>query len=168
MSDSEHIVKTGLNGAKNLEILYSVIGQMSDGIWENTSGMKRYWAYCHIDKDCNIIVDTSWGSGFRDYDDQKVIKFFARKIKRICDIEKEDNSRYYDCSFSYDNNTVSRYLDRHNGNDVSFSDALSAYRYLLRVANGNIDPEHPEISAKKETVKTSDNPVTLESFGFSV
>ena len=39
------VVKTGLSASdkKAKEILNSVIGQMSDGIWENSPGYSRYW-----------------------------------------------------------------------------------------------------------------------------
>ena len=39
MRITTHIKST----AKRLNILSSVIGQMSDGIWENTRSMEKYW-----------------------------------------------------------------------------------------------------------------------------
>lgn len=40
------IVETGLSGAFGKEIIDSIIGQMSDGIWENTPYMEYYWPKC--------------------------------------------------------------------------------------------------------------------------
>jgi hypothetical protein len=37
-------INTGIKAnSKFTEILSSVIGQMSDGIWENTLSMEKYW-----------------------------------------------------------------------------------------------------------------------------
>lgn len=36
-------IKVGLDDEKTKEVLDSVIGQMSDGIWENSSSMERFW-----------------------------------------------------------------------------------------------------------------------------
>src|SRR5574344_950396 len=35
--------KTGIFGEKNFKILDAVAGQISDGKWENTPGMNKYW-----------------------------------------------------------------------------------------------------------------------------
>lgn len=77
------VVPTGLVGKKANEVLESVIGQMSDGMWENTRGYEKYWAHCEIDMSNNIIVDKGWASGFKDMDEDKVRAFFCRKINAI-------------------------------------------------------------------------------------
>lgn len=73
---------------KKLNILGSVIGQMSDGIWENTRSMEKYWKSLDYGKD---------SSGYIWLDDRHgvcsdVFEFFANKIKKIIQIEIEDGN----------------------------------------------------------------------------
>jgi hypothetical protein len=73
---------------KKLDILGSVIGQMSDGIWENTRSMEKYWKSLDYGKD---------PSGFIWLDDRHgvtadVYEFFANKIKKIIQIEIENGN----------------------------------------------------------------------------
>ena len=51
-----------------MDILESVFGQMSDGIWENTRSMEKYW------KSLDVSVES-----------------MANKIKQIVKIEEDDN-----------------------------------------------------------------------------
>lgn len=73
---------------KKLNILGSVIGQMSDGIWENTRSMEKYWKSLDYGKD---------SSGYIWLDDRHgvtadVFEFFANKIKKIIQVEIEDGN----------------------------------------------------------------------------
>lgn len=71
---------------KRLKILGSVIGQMSDGIWENTRSMEKYWKNLDFGKDTsgNIYLEDKYGVCANVYD------FFANKIKQIIKIEIDD------------------------------------------------------------------------------
>lgn len=71
---------------KRLKILSSVIGQMSDGIWENTRSMEKYWKSLNFGTDAsgNIYLEDNWGVCANVYD------FFANKIKQIIKIEIDD------------------------------------------------------------------------------
>lgn len=71
---------------KKLNILGSVIGQMSDGIWENTRSMEKYWKSLNYGKD---------SSGYIWLEDRNgvcadVYDFFANKIKQIIKVEIDD------------------------------------------------------------------------------
>lgn len=73
---------------KRQNILGSVIGQMSDGIWENTRSMEKYW------KSLDFGVDTS---GYIWLEDRNgvttdVYDFFANKIKQIIKVEIDDGN----------------------------------------------------------------------------
>ena len=73
---------------KRQNILGSVIGQMSDGIWENTRSMEKYW------KSLDFGVDAN---GYIWLEDRKgvcadVYDFFANKIKKIIQVEIEDGN----------------------------------------------------------------------------
>ena len=39
----ERVIETELTSNKDYEILNSVLGQLSDGIWENSPRMNKYW-----------------------------------------------------------------------------------------------------------------------------
>lgn len=92
-------VKTGLSASDNKakEILESVIGQLSDGIWENSPGMIKYWKTLDVTTDGGDIVIVSsdgWDSPFHKYGEsergKKILDFFANKVKQIIKIEIED------------------------------------------------------------------------------
>lgn len=81
-------INTGIPATKKrLEIIGSVIGQMSDGIWENTRSMEKYWKSLDYEKgtDGNIWLED------RGYVCANVKDFFANKIKQIIKIEAEDH-----------------------------------------------------------------------------
>jgi hypothetical protein len=84
MKITTHIKSTD----KRLNILGSVIGQMSDGIWENTRSMEKYWKSLNFGTDAygNIYLEDNYGVCADVYD------FFANKIKKIIQIEIEDGN----------------------------------------------------------------------------
>lgn len=98
LKEGERRIPTGLQGIKANEVLNSVIGQMSDGMWENTPYYNKFWMFCNIDKDNSIIVqdrgqfrwDRFYCSGFREMDEQQVRDFFAKRIKAILHQFKKD------------------------------------------------------------------------------
>ena len=86
-------INTGIKANdKFLNILSSVIGQMSDGIWENTRSMEKYWKSLDYRTDAAgyIIIED------RHYVCNDPVEFFANKIKQIIKIEIDDgNSKMY-------------------------------------------------------------------------
>jgi hypothetical protein len=82
MKITTHITAT----PKRLTILGSVIGQMSDGIWENTRSMEKYWKSLDYGTDANgcIWLEDKNGVCADVYD------FFANKIKQIIKVEIDD------------------------------------------------------------------------------
>lgn len=123
------IVHTGFSDEQTKDILKSVIGQLSDGMWENTPSMKRFWMYMDFDTDGNEAVmkfnTDTWKSGFKDKDINQLKKWLAGKIKQI--VKEED------LDWSRDNTEICRYLDR--GSGVTVRDAYRVYDRLL----GRID-----------------------------
>ena len=81
-------INTGIKANdKFKEILSGVIGQMSDGIWENTRSMEKYWKSLSytVDPTGYIIIEDRYHTCANPVD------FFANKIKQIIKIEAEDN-----------------------------------------------------------------------------
>lgn len=98
--DNKRIIKTGLpNEKKYGEILASVVGQMSDGIWENTPRMTGYWSYAECNtSSVDIVISNSYWSRYTrscnpyvDMTDSQIKNFFANKVKQIALIEMQDN-----------------------------------------------------------------------------
>ena len=124
--DSDFItIRTGFSDEQADDVLNSVIGQLSDGIWENTPSMKRYWEYMDVDKQGNEIVVKfniyNYSSGFRGKDEQQIRKWLANKIKQIV---KEEGLEW-----SRDNTERANYLDYHSGCTVQ--DAYRVYDRIL-------------------------------------
>ena len=69
-------------------ILNSVLGQMSDGIWENTRSMEKYWKSLsfNVNSDGYIVIIDTRGVCADPVD------FLANKIKKIIQIEIEDGN----------------------------------------------------------------------------
>ena len=73
---------------KRQNILDSVIGQMSDGIWENTRSMEKYWKSLDFGVDANGYIWLEDRNGVTT----DVYDFFANKIKKIIQVEIEDGN----------------------------------------------------------------------------
>lgn len=136
---------TGLPDTQvNKDIIDSVFGQMSDGIWENSSRMEGYWRYadmmCQDGKIFLVINNTcsdskKYGSKFDTYNNpyiymsqEQVINFFANKIKQIVYIEFGDSSGKH--MWQRNDQTVLDYLTRSYNNPVTVADAYKAYDIL--------------------------------------
>ena len=110
MEKKLRIIETGLDerNKKYNEILRSVIGQLSDGMWENCNRYQGYWSFDEeTGKNNKIIVSNepyTWETyGRRLYKyknpyhkmtDQKIRKFFANKIKYLVREELKYNYEY--------------------------------------------------------------------------
>ena len=102
------VFKTGLKGKKYYDILESVMGQLSDGIWENSNSNQRYWREqdIELDKETEEITIKSSYRLFNDIEGVK--KFFANKVKQIVKIEREDGDP--DLKWARNNNCTTCYI----------------------------------------------------------
>lgn len=102
-SHMTRIISTEGDSKINAAIIASVLGQLSDGIWENSPGMEGYWTTANEDDQGNIVVDDRnviYG-GYKDrpYDnkyakmsDDEVRKYFVNKAKYIAQLYMHDNN----------------------------------------------------------------------------
>ena len=134
-------IATNTFSKKANDMLNSVIGQMSDGIWENSKSMDKYWMFASIERDIdgeNVIeISAAAGkpycnryvyNGFANMSDDQIREFFAKKIKQIAKIELKDNDKtsewkrnnaeFKTCYLSYDE-------------EISIADAYLCYEFLL-------------------------------------
>lgn len=147
-------IKTNLEATnKNYEILRSVIGQMSDGIWENSPRVEGYWRFATIEKsdDNKIVIAVSTIYSYSDIysknfhgneclinrfanmTDDKVKAYFANKIKQIIKIEESTLKEYYndtskDLSWRKDNQQKCGYMGYNE--TITVADAYAAYKNL--------------------------------------
>ena len=133
------LIQTGLYGNINLAILESVIGQLSDGMWENSPRMEGYWRFACIAKDTetnevfilvsNRFAEYRWNkntyNSFKAKTEVEIKDWFANKIKQIIKQEIKDWPSK-DFQWKRDCEIESDYM--HDG--VKVSDCYKAYDKL--------------------------------------
>lgn len=134
--DPQHI-DIGVPETDNVsyDILDSTMGQMSDGMWENSTAVERYWKNADISKKngtIGIVVNTSpsWKNSnpYGAMSDEEIRGYFAKKIKAVVKQELEDYSKG---DWSRDNEAELQYLSRSNRKPVRVKDAYKLYDHLL-------------------------------------
>lgn len=106
---SERRIDTGLKTDLDMAILDAVLGQLSDGMWENSPMMDKYWPYIEIEKrGGKVYLDISDSyrkydyprNGFMDMDDATIKTWLAKKLKAVIKEEgldwKRDNAETTD------------------------------------------------------------------------
>lgn len=154
MAKDSRIIKTGLFGKKNKDILDSVIGQWSDGIWENTPQMAKYWKFADVDMPNGEVLleidldrtDGSHWNGFYGLPDDKVKEIFGRYVKAIVKQELDDG---LDGNWKRDCTAECDYLTRDDNTPITVQDAYYAYEVL----KGRNVGKHQEYSDIKETLE---------------
>ncbi len=99
------VINTGLIDSASLNVLKSTLGQLSDGMWENSRKAERYWPFADagmIDGKVCIIISKesykrygSWGytNGFcfdLAMDPVRIKDYFAKKIQAVVRQEAKD------------------------------------------------------------------------------
>ena len=77
-------VDTGLKGQFDKSILDSILGQLSDGYWENSSRMEKYWKNLDVELENDkvmIVAPNYYRMLFGWNDENDIKKFFARCLK---------------------------------------------------------------------------------------
>lgn len=146
------VISTGLKDSVSTSVLQNVIGQLSDGIWENSSAMRHYWPFVKVEmmdgQVCILICnkDTSYYGIRGDYgynyfvnpykmnkDVKKIKRWFADKIKAIVNEEKNDDP---DKGIKFDGmcDKGLSYMYYQNGDgsfrDITVKEAYSVYKHL--------------------------------------
>ena len=135
----ERIIKTNVTGNVANEILNSVIGQMSDGMFEGNGYYEGFWIFVEIDRFNNIRVNTNygvsrWGKYYKNkffhMSDNEVREFFARMIKRIVQQELRDKNIPVRGEFKKGNKRLLEYMNYRE--DVTIDDCVTVYDALIR------------------------------------
>lgn len=132
MTNNPRIIHTGLFSQTAYDAFDSLMGQISDGYWENSDRMQKYWNFADIKRADNgeVIVEIEAESYVWDkwshrmtsnpYDsmsDSKILEFFANKMKTIAKVEMEDEN--VGNQWQRDNEMKLHYLSRNVDLDVS-------------------------------------------------
>ena len=138
-TDEWRVIPTGLVGGINHDILHAVMGQMSDGMWENSPGMTGYWTFADIDDNNNILVNKAYNklyygkylnNPYANMSDEDVKNFFANKIKAIAQQYLHDQNINPYREWNSSNTEKCSYLDYDKG--VTIADAYAAYKALKK------------------------------------
>ena len=143
------IINTGLTDSASLNVLLSTLGQLSDGIWENSNVARHYWEFADIDmidgEVCLLIKKESYDfrSGNRrptenyfrtrmHLDPTAIKKYFANKVRAVVrENAKDYPSRGIKCSAKCD--VELDYMGSYDNRDISIkaSDAYKVYKALI-------------------------------------
>jgi hypothetical protein len=89
------VINTGLTDSASLNVLKSTIGQLSDGIWENSRKAEQYWPFADaemIDGNVCLVISNDlykgrhYFNGFRvnlAMDPVRIKDYFAKKIRAV-------------------------------------------------------------------------------------
>lgn len=137
------------NDKKADEILRSIFGQLSDGMWENTAAMEKYWRFGRIEKENSRLAISVYkepvkgelrnqGNGKHKYvyrdngwfnkSAEQIKQKLASLLKTIVKQELKDNGQNAS-SWNRNNTTKLEYLSYHE--DITVKDAYRVYDTLL-------------------------------------
>lgn len=148
-NQSEMLIATGLKGGVAKSILENVIGQLSDGMWENSRVMEHYWPYADIvmDDDDNVYIVihkpgskavSKYYDAYSNYflyrlnsNELAIRQWFADKIKKIVAQERKDRKNEPGCDlrFRADINTELDYMGLYD-RPITVAEAYSVYKTL--------------------------------------
>lgn len=106
-------------------IVGNVIGQLSDGIWENSPAMEKYWRFATTPGTDLLVDSNSIQSGFYEQSEDWIRNWFAKKIKAIVKRNLGDDRQIW----NRNNMTIVDYLSYPK--DISVSACYECYDYLL-------------------------------------
>ena len=81
-----------LQTMNNARVIDAVLGQMSDGMWENSPGMEKYWKNANVNG-TDLIINTGYNSGYCNKSEEQIRQYFANKIKQVVQDEVGGNKQ---------------------------------------------------------------------------
>ena len=128
------------------EVIDSVIGQLSDGIWENSGAMNKYWMFAYVNGTDLEIDDepfrdeAGWGrygstlrrtqNGFYGKSEAEIKNWFANKAKQVVKIWAEDYHKDPKAVWDRNNTDEVAYMGGHDVPDVTVADVYECYDFL--------------------------------------
>lgn len=133
MAQDRRIINTGVRDSY-YGIFEAVLGQMSDGIWENSRVVERYWKGVDLKKEGGKVIIIlppayRYGNPYSNMEEDKIKRYFAQKIKQIIKEEINDNAfrgkSLGSLEWSRDSNSWSEYIN------APVRDAYKVYDILM-------------------------------------
>lgn len=150
----EMAIATGCKGKVAKNVLLNVMGQLSDGMWENSRTMEHYWPFADIEADDegNVYIVIHKPGSKHTYrennnyvnwfvspwkalkgDHTSIKQWFADKIKKIVAEERKDEPGR-SLKFKADNDTTLNYMRSYDKEDgyraMTVAEAYSVYKVL--------------------------------------
>lgn len=115
------------------EVILSVLGQLSDGIWENSSAMEKYWWFADVEGTDLVIDDDPYDgskrNGFYEKSEKEIRDWFANKAKQVVKIWAEDYGKDPKAVWNRNNLDEVTYMGHHRM-DVTVADVYECYDFL--------------------------------------
>ena len=163
MSTNTRTIHTGFYTNKAKEVIDSVFGQLSDGMWENSRAAEKYWRFATTDvaDDGEIVVNISTDSrkgydrdwvrnGFYDMTEKQVLEFIAHKMKAVAIQELKDEGIVR--GWKHNNETVRTYYLSYE-EPVTIADVYYIYDALLGCKSKSERPDL--VGAKRNAADTA-------------
>lgn len=130
MDQKYRIIDTGLTGPIQKDILASVLGQLSDGRWQNSPRMNPYWQNADVEMDGDDVVLVIKKHAFPYYamSDDQIKQWFAKKIKFII---KEEFGKGRNVWSRTNTKQMTDYLSHKYPSQTSVADCYFAYDTLM-------------------------------------
>lgn len=146
------LIPIGLGGDKDFDILQSVLGQMAEGIWENSPAVAKFWKYADFVRDTEkygpqiciqIHKPKYWENGFRGKTITEVKSYFAEKLRGLVRKCIADG-----CVGDWDRTctTIIPYLGYEYRGQITVRDVYKIYDYLKGITDKIYDPPEKPIS----------------------
>lgn|SRR5574344_53589 len=140
MNDGSIIIKTDFKDSDEVvkDLIDSVFGQLSDGMWENSRRMEKYWKGADrtiVDGMVAFKITDPWilgGSAYQSMGERALIwnSMFARWLKAVVKAELKDYPALG--KWARDNKSTLEYLSRGPGRPtITVQDAYRVYDSLL-------------------------------------
>lgn len=127
---ADRIIDTGLQGPIQKDILASVLGQISDGYWQNSPRMDPYWRNIKLDEQGGnvVFVIKEHAYPWSSMSDEDILQWFGKKIKFLIKKEFEDNKKAWSRTNTTD---MTIWLSHPYPSKTSVSDCYQAYDILM-------------------------------------
>lgn len=116
-------MRINLGNTRRAKIVSAVIGQLSDGMWEESRAMNKYWQHATI-KGTDLIITGGYDSGFNGRSEEWVRNWFASKLKAVVQEEVGNNKE----GWNRNNMEISDYISYNH--DISVSECYECYDFL--------------------------------------
>ena len=113
-----------LGNSTRAKIISAVFGQLSDGKWENSGAMTKYWRFGEVHGTTLEVGTSDPRSGFYQKSEDWIKNWFASKLKAVVQDEFGNNKE----GWRRDNTAISEYISYHH--DVTVADCYECYDFL--------------------------------------